>query len=139
MGILLRSGPKHPLFRSWKTVPGAKAAGVCTAVSGTHDELIAAASRGVVATHAVFPVLRAGGLLLTNAERDQLWESWEVPIYAILLDAGGRVVAYECEAQEGLHLSSWAPLIGTVESSPCECGRPGDRWMPARSHASSAA
>src|SRR5262245_30622004 len=118
MRRLLRSGPRHPLFETWRTTRAAKASGLCVAASGAYREWIAAASRGVTATHALFPVLRQGGDLLTTHERDQLWERWQVPVYALVLDNTARVVAYECEAQEGLHVSGWVPDCGRLESTP---------------------
>jgi hypothetical protein len=139
MEILLRSGLRHPLFASWKTTAAMKAAGVCVAVTGTFNELAQAAGRGVIATHAVFPLLQVGSPPLTGAERDRLWELWQVPVYAIVQDAAGRVVAYECETCEGMHLSDWVPPTGTVESAPCECGCPTPRWIPASNQPSSAA
>jgi hypothetical protein len=120
-------------------MPAAKAAGVCVAVAGTVEELTQAAGRGVVATHGLFPLVTADRPTLTAAERDRLWDLWQVPVYAVLQDLAGHVVAYECETQESMHLSGWLPATGTVESALCECGRPGERWIPAQNQASSAA
>ena len=57
-------------------------------------------------------------------ERDRLWQIFEVPVYGLLLDQKGKVLAYECEAQNGLHVAATA---GEVQYSPCDCGRPGSR------------
>jgi hypothetical protein len=55
---------------------------------------------------------------------------FEVPVYALLLDRDGRLLAYECEAQEGLHVgphAAWS--AGVLEAAPCACGRPGPRLV----------
>jgi hypothetical protein len=85
---------------------------------------------------------------LSGRERDALWEVFQVPVFALLLDGEGRLVGYECEAHEGLHIGSSCPqtsdrqlilsedsVLGyripwdrfVLESTPCECGRPGQR------------
>src|SRR4051794_7988753 len=100
---------------------------------GDYGELRRAAGTGIRVERAVFAVKGATEPFLTPRERDALWELFEVPIYALLVD-GGSVVAYECEAQEGLHLRDGyaaGVLFGRVEAKLCECGRPGPRLMPA--------
>jgi len=53
-----------------------------------------------------------------------------VPVFALLLDRDGRLLAYECEAQSGLHVGPQAPWSAReLESAPCECGRPGPAWF----------
>ena len=62
-----------------------------------------------------------------------LWRIFEVPVLGLLVDEHREVVAFECEAQEGMHLCT-AVVPGrsnTVESSLCICGRPGQRLVPA--------
>jgi hypothetical protein len=65
-----------------------------------------------------------------------------VPVFALLLDREGQLAGWECEAQGGLHLGEawagetlWACRLlargGVLESSPCECGRPGQRLRTA--------
>jgi len=67
---------------------------------------------------------------LSEIERDQLWQVFQVPVFAVLLDRNGRLLAYECEAQSGLHVGPQAPWsAGVLESAPCECGRPGLRLV----------
>jgi hypothetical protein len=58
---------------------------------------------------------------------------FEVPIYTLLVDGNGALIAYECEAQEGLHLREGyaaGMLFGRIETKLCECGRAGPRLMP---------
>lgn len=92
-----------------------------------------AACVGVRVARAVFPLHRLSGPFLTTGERDELWGLFQVPVYAMLLDARGRVIGYECEVQEGFHLAGGYGRgfrMGTVATSLCECGRPGPRFLP---------
>jgi hypothetical protein len=93
---------------------------------------------GTRVSRAVFPVRRLGNPFLSESQRDALWEMFQVPIYALLLNARGDVVGWECETQQGLHLRddySGGLLSGNVESTLCECGRPGPRLMPPKQEA----
>jgi len=129
---LLRPRLRHPLYPALSPVPASEASGLCAAIAGTFPELARARATGARASHVVFPMHRSGGVFLSGAERDTLWELFQVPVYVLLLDARGRVVAYECEAQSGLHLKGrveTAALGGRIESLPCDCGRPGPRLI----------
>jgi hypothetical protein len=103
------------------------------AVYGAFEELSLASEMGVRVSRAVFPLRRPSNPFLTETQRDALWDMFQVPIYALLVDARGRVVGYECETQDGIHLrDDYAAglLFGNIESELCECGRPGPRLMP---------
>jgi len=118
---------------------GAEAAGVT----------IPSAHRAIVA----FTGFEHGAL--PESTRDLLWETFEVPAFEQWRGADGSVLAWECEAHEGLHVveqnlvieqSSNQRLIltsltdrrrpvlrlvagftGTLLDEPCGCGRPGPR------------
>jgi hypothetical protein len=128
--------------------PVKSAKGRCVALSGTLRELAKAAKSGIVPQRAVFVMHGPDSAFMTEADRDLLWESFQVPVLACLLDGDGRLVAYECEAQDGLHIPMICPtdanrriisnedsILGyrlpldqaVVEALPCECGRPGQR------------
>jgi hypothetical protein len=100
------------------------------AITGTFPELTQARAAGAQASHVVLPTHAPGGPFLSASERDTLWELFEVPAYVWMLDREGRLIAYECEAYSGLHLANEkeAPAMGgSIDSSPCDCGRPGPR------------
>ena len=81
----------------------------------------------------MFAVLPPASPFLNDPQRDALWEWFQVPVLTLLLGRDGLPIAYECEAQDGLHLRddfSGCFLSGHIESRPCECGRPGRRLMP---------
>ena len=104
-----------------------------SALYGAFEELSLASKMGLRVSRAVFPLRRAANPFLSESQRDALWKMFQVPIYALLLDARGHVVGWECETQDGIHLRedySAGLLFGNVESTLCECGRPGPRLMP---------
>ena len=148
MQIRIRFPLRHPFFPDWPATPCRLAKGACTALSGSYQELARAATAGVRPSHAVFALHYPESQLLSAGDRDALWENFQVPVFALLLDGEGRLIGYECEAHDGLHIGSSCPdtsdrqlissedsILGyrvplekfVVESNPCECGRPGQR------------
>ncbi len=148
MQIRIRFPLRHPFFADWPATPARLAKGACTALSGTYQELARAATAGIRPSHAVFALHYPESPLITPGDRDALWEVFQVPLFALLLDGEGRLVGYECEAHDGLHIAASCPdnsdrhlissedsILGyriplerfVVENTPCECGRPGQR------------
>jgi hypothetical protein len=115
-----RSTIRHPFFPELPAAAAAKASGRPAVLAGTFGELARAAERGAGARRAVYVVIPEGRLL-SDGERDELWRLFQVPVYALMVQPGGRVMAWECEAQNGLHVEE-----GGGEST-CACGRPGAR------------
>jgi hypothetical protein len=65
--------------------------------------------------------------LMTDADRDYIWKEFGVPVFEYLVDEN-EILAQECEAHEGLHLTQQLDgLVLEVTNEPCPCGRPGDR------------
>ncbi len=91
------------------------------ALSGAFHELEQAAAAGASAQRALLVLNRWNGAALTDAQRDRLWTLFQVPAYAMLIDSDGRLVGFECEAQNGFHV----PGKAAPDSPLCECGRPG--------------
>ena len=108
---------RHPFFPHLPADPAASARGRSRALAGSFAELSGAAARGVRVSNAVY-VTMAGVERLSDGERDELWRLFEVPVYAIVA-RGGRVEAWECEAQRGMHAAGGGSGIA------CPCGRPG--------------
>ncbi len=96
----------------------------------------------------VFSGMDAG--VLTDEQRDQIWEYYQVPLFEQLLGTDGKVIAMECEVHSGLHINPaatilecvegeivmtsltdtdhpairvWSGLTGKIDATPCECGR----------------
>ena len=118
-------GPKlrHPFYPEIPATSAPEARkGSVLALWGSLHELEQAAQAGVTVRRAVFVTHRWNQLLMTDGQRDHVWNLFEAPVYAVLLDRFGGLVAYECEAQNGLHMAA-----GVLESAMCNCGRPGMR------------
>jgi len=137
--FLFQNRIRHPFFPDLAATPAAEARGRSTAVAGTFAELARAAAAGVEARRAVF-VLSRPDEFPGQGERDELWRRFQVPVFALVVDRAGRIVAWECEAQNGLHGEAGCePPVGMRDESPCPCGRPGARVMLASSLATHAA
>jgi hypothetical protein len=149
----------HPdwIGQIWQFKPEAIAGPVAVlmrlaeAAASVADPAIPIVTRAIVA----FTGLEHGAL--SEAERDLLWQVFEVPIFEQYLGADGSLLAWECEAHEGLHtveenaivepgsgsgliLTSLTdhryPTIRMVTSlgarlkpGVCECGHPGPRLI----------
>lgn len=128
MFVDFRGRPRHPLFPGVSPHPAVGAKGAHAALIGTIDELLQAAPKAR-ARRAVFVTRGAGNPFLSEYDRDRLWDLYEVPILILLMGENGKILAYECEAQNGLHVDG-SPPDGAVETAPCACGRPGVRLAP---------
>lgn len=99
--------------------------------------------------HSVFVVTQLGDTPLSSRLRDRLWRQFAVPIYELYLDEYSRLLAFECEAQEGWHVAkgiiftaAYGELLfergnqvvrtglnWQLEEAGCPCGRPGPRLL----------
>src|SRR5579863_8230455 len=109
---------RHPLFPELAAVRALDAKGQSTSVAGTFHELTHAARQGVCVRRAIFVLTPANGSL-SEPERDELWRLFQVPAYLLSIDSDGRAIAWECEAQNGLHIA------GGADQATCACGRVG--------------
>ena len=119
--LWFRTRVRHPFYPRFVATPAAEARGRVVALSGALHEMEQAAVAGASAQSALFVLTRWHSAGLTEAERDRLWTLFQVPVYAMLTDSDGRLVGFECEAQNGFHVPGKAP----PNSPLCECGRPG--------------
>jgi hypothetical protein len=125
---LLRSPIRHPFYPGLAVTLAVECKGPCAGLSGTLRDLTRAATAGARARRMILALHYPGFPFLGETERDQLWQLFQVPVLAMLLDRNGCLLAYECEAQSGLHVGPRAPWsAGVLESAPCECGSPGLR------------
>jgi phenylacetate-coenzyme A ligase PaaK-like adenylate-forming protein len=97
---------------------------------------------------ALFALTDCGTNPISEAVRDQLWRTFGVPLYELIVAPGCRLLASECEVHEGWHVQPGATayvvrgellydappvtslhtrFAGEIESSPCACGRPTPR------------
>ena len=130
MHFSFRPRIRHPFFPGLSPTPAGKAKEDCAALYGTFAELVRAADTGIHTARAVFVTLLQDQSPLSDRDRDTIWELFEVPVLVLVLDDKGRVIAYECEAQSGLHVDPKSPLPSAIAAN-CECGRPGMKLSPA--------
>ena len=119
---------RHPFFPGLYATPAAAAKPMNPALYGTFQELVRAWGAGARVRRAVFVTCRHDEPLPGDSQRDALWEMFQVPVFAMLLDARGRLLAFECEAQNGLHVNARRPAA-SADTATCACGRPG-RKLP---------
>lgn len=67
--------------------------------------------------------------LLTKSPRDWLWQRFGLPVYEQLRDRGGRLLAFECAAHQGLHIVLPSGIECATTDEPCYCGRTGARYL----------
>jgi len=138
MRVVIRRPLRHPLHPEWAATPARLAAGLCDALSGSPKELLGAVEYGATAKHAVYALQYPDHPFLGREDRDALWRKFEVPVFAMLLDRQGRLAAWECEAQDGMHIGgAWDDRALWVcrmlssgwirDDKACECGRSSDR------------
>ena len=126
----VRGAPRHPLHPGLTAERAATARGEHAVLAGSFAELARGRAAGARARRAVFVLHYRGRPFLSERERDALWDMFQAPVYGMLLDRDGRVLGYECEAQEGLHIVAGCTApAGLVDTGPCACGRPGVRLM----------
>jgi len=101
------------------------------AVAGTREQLLSLAADPPPLTHALIVLARPGDPLTTVAERDQLWRAFGLPMFEQIIAEDGRLLAAECEAHDGLHISiagrTWDAYW--IESAPCACGQKSPRLV----------
>jgi len=96
------------------------------AVAGTFEQLSALALSGISSlTHSVIVLWQPDQPRLSEADRENLWDAFRVPIFEQVIGKAGKLLAAECEAHDGLHVESPSlPLQNErLEASPCPCGR----------------
>ena len=86
-------------------------AGSRTALSAVESSLPSG-----VPSHALVVLTREGEALLTEDDRDLLWNRFQVPVFEQVMTREGELLAWECEAHDGFHLA------GEKGMECCDCG-----------------
>jgi hypothetical protein len=61
--------------------------------------------------------------------RDQIWDTWGLPVFEQQRDAEGHLLAWECEAHDMFHATEKYPGA-TVQQDECACGLTRVRLVP---------
>ena len=103
---------------------------VPTSHAATRQQLLDLAPHAPAITHALIAIARPGEPWLTPADRDHLWRAFGVPIFQQLISETGELLAAECEAHDGLHLTTTELSGYALDTSPCACGSAAPRVIP---------
>lgn len=97
-------------------------------IAGPFDRLQALAREGWPLEQAVVVFTYAGGPVLSQTDRDLLWQGFGVPVFEQYLDHEHKLLASECEAHAGLHVVSGCEGL-PLEHDVCACGNPAPRMI----------
>ena len=67
---------------------------------------------------ALFTFTRVGERPLLDATRDQFWQAFGVPVFELYVTGNGIVLASECEAHNGWHVSPQTARISKLAGEP---------------------
>lgn len=107
-------------------------------VAATLAQFEALAAAKIPLRHSMIVLARMNEPRITEADRDRLWKWFEVPLFEQIIGPDCELLAFECEAHDGLHIASPKLAIDAseIDQSLCACGRAGPRWIsPARRRA----
>jgi len=136
--------PTRPTPRTAVLIPGFRSHGAIRVFPGGWSEdaerfqpqsiaarlpQLHALAGAVSLTHALIIMRRPGEPHLTESQRTSLWKGFRVPIFEQIVDQDGMLLAFECEAHDGLHIESTRFSRQdhgnqyVVYKHPCACGR----------------
>jgi hypothetical protein len=94
------------------------------AIAATSAQLLALTPDPPRLTHALICLACPNEMLLTAADRDQLWRAFRVPIFEQVIGPRGQRLAAECAAHNGLHIEApardWSAFA--MDVGLCACG-----------------
>ena len=66
--------------------------------------------------HSLVMQFELGEAWITEEEREELWEVFQVPVFEQLCDHRGQLIAHECEARQGLHIGEGQTWVVDLEA-----------------------
>ncbi len=66
-------------------------------------------------THAVIVLVHPDRPLLVEVQRARLWDAFQVPVYQLVVGFDGQLLAWECEAHDGLHVHQEHAIIESLD------------------------
>jgi hypothetical protein len=111
----LRFPLRHPFYPGLTPTRARRAAGSHQVLGGSFRQLADAPSRGARAWHAVYIVVDEKSPPAAPLQRGQLWNWFGESSFVLVLNADGGLAAYECEAENGLHVAEGAAVEGAAK------------------------
>lgn len=100
------------------------------AIAATREQLLALVYSAPDVSHALIALAQPGQPWLTPADREHLWRAFHVPVFQQLVTESGELLAMECEAHDGLHLTARDLPGYALDPTPCPCGLRTPRLIP---------
>jgi hypothetical protein len=106
-----------------------------SSIAGPTEQLRRLAKRGLQLTralgHAVVVFTYDGQAGLSEEDRDLFWDAFGVPVFEQHLGPGNQLLAMECEAHAGLHVTTDFD-DPRLDRNCCVCGNPAPRFQRRR-------
>jgi hypothetical protein len=96
-------------------------------IAGPLEQLRRVAAFGFQLRHSVIAFTYDGPPCLSADDRDFFWDAFGVPAFEEHLGPGNELLAMECEAHAGLHVTSELGNL-RLDRSACGCGNPAPRF-----------
>jgi hypothetical protein len=143
LGCELQEAPGVYCLPDWSAGEVAQIRPLALAASYSDYERLAALIRGgeLALPELQYPLLvfsRPGEGALNREQHDEMWAWFGLPCFEQIRDADGWLLAQECEARDGFHLTGHArpgDLGGRLVHTLCECGQLSPRVSIAPAHA----
>jgi len=97
-----------------------------SSIAGPAEQLHRLIKERLYLRHAVIVFTYEGDTPLSDDDRDLFWDSFGVPVFEQHLGPGNELLAMECEAHAGLHVTSDFEHQ-RLDRNSCACGNPAPR------------
>jgi hypothetical protein len=119
--VFRKSGPVRIFPQGWDEAAERFAPQSIAAAFTQLEELAGVAQP----THALIVIRREWEPRLSEQDRNFLWRNFRVPAFEQVIGEDGALLAFECEAHDGLHIVSpgFPAEDHEIERAPCGCGQ----------------
>lgn len=100
-------------------------------IAAPPEQLRRLANRRIELSHSVIAMTYQDQAGLSEDDRDLFWNSFGVPVFEQRLGQGNELLAMECEAHAGLHVTSGFE-DPHLDRNSCACGNPAPRFQRRR-------
>ncbi|SRR5258708_6169938 len=98
-----------------------------SSIAGTTEQLRRLTGFGIQLRHSLIALTYEGDAGLSDDDRDLFWDSFGVPAFEEHLGPDNELLAIECEAHAGLHVTGDFDYLH-LDRNSCVCGNPAPRF-----------